>query len=77
MEDFASEIIHSDPLVWDANVPAPGAILVSSYRNTHSRLLRIPIEQYIGVIDRILTDKPTKWSTLKDLRSGKITRHAE
>lgn len=77
LEDFASEIIHSDPLVWDANVAAPGAILVSSYRNAQTRLLRIPIDLYVNVIDRILSDNPTKWWTSKDLTSGKITRHAE
>lgn len=75
--DFASEIIHSDAFVWNNGSGAPGEFLVCSYRNRLKRLLWVPLPQFVGLIEKVANDRPTKWWIEKDLNSGQITAHAE
>lgn len=77
LEDFASEIVHSDALVWWGEEKASYGFFVTSYRNTKTRLLFVPAAYYLEIIDRVLNDIPTKWYSTKDLKTGKISRHAE
>jgi hypothetical protein len=39
-------------------------------------MLYVPVEAYLGMIDAVLDDKPQYWWSSKNLKSGKITRHA-
>jgi hypothetical protein len=76
--DIASEIIHSDGLVWTtADGGKPNGFLVFSYRNALKRLLAIGLDQYIAVLEMVVADQPQRWWLDKDLKSGDVTRHAE
>jgi len=75
--DIASEIIHSDGLIWATDENYPNAFLVFSYRNTLKRAVGVGLDQYTGMLEAIIADQPKRWWVSKDLQTGKITRHAE
>jgi hypothetical protein len=76
--DLASEIIHADGFGW---IPDESTgvqtFWVFSYRNALNRLLMIDTQSFIRLIDDVLKDKPTRWMMSKDLRTGRVRRHAE
>ncbi|CAH2407050.1 hypothetical protein [Mesorhizobium escarrei] len=79
--DLSSEIIHSDGFIWlfgdeEKASTSPG-FAVFSHRNTLKRMLVIGLDTYVGVLEEIQADKPTRWYSAKGLKTGRVTRHAE
>lgn len=76
-KDIASEIIHSDGLVWTMNGANPDALMVFSYRNALDRLIVIELNQITVLLESVIGDRPTRWWIEKDLETGRISHHAE
>jgi len=74
--DLCSEVIHSDAFVW-IETEAPLAFAVTSHRNSEKRLTNIPLDALSSMARDILADSPTRWYASVDLKSGKVTHHAE
>jgi hypothetical protein len=75
--DIASEIIHSDGLVWITNEDIPSALMVFSYRNALNRLIVIELNQFTALLEAVIADRPRRWWIVKNLETGRISQHAE
>lgn len=75
--DVASEIIHSDGLVWITNVDIPTALMVFSYRNALDRLIVIELDQITALLEAVLADRPRRWWIETNVETGRVSQHAE
>lgn len=75
--DLASEVIHCDGLIWLPRDERVYGFMVFSYRNTHKRALVVTVDAYSEMIETVSRDYVAERWTAKDLKTGKITRHAK